>query len=120
MAALAVMAFWMYFGRRLGWFLSKVLLYPAPLFIGILFCLAWGVFFAFVTRWIIEWRHVGIIIKVILYGAGAYVAIPNYGLFDESSIPPEHLRKHLTIQAVPTVAYIAASVVFAFWVSIPH
>jgi len=120
MVALAVMALWLVLGRKLGWFLSKAILYPAPLFIGVPLCLAWGVFFAFVMRWIIEWWHVGIIIKVILYGAGAYVAMPSYGLFDESSIPAEYLKKHLAIHAAPTLAYIVASVLFAFWVKIPH
>ena len=75
----------------------------------------WGVFFAGVTRVIIESQHVGIIVKVILYGAGAYVAMPSYGMLDELSIPPEQMTKHLMIQVVPSVAYIISSIVFAFW-----
>ncbi len=86
--ALAVMAFCLMLGRKLGWVFSKVLLYPAPIFVDILVSIAWGAFFAFLTRWLIEWRHVGIIIKLMLYGAGAYVAMPSYGLFDESTIRP--------------------------------
>ncbi len=91
MLALVLMVVWTFVGRKLGWFLSKALFYRVPIVVAGLLCIGWGLFAAFATRWLIEWQHVGWVIKVILYGSGAYVAIPNYGLLDESSIPDDVL-----------------------------
>ncbi len=73
---------------------------------------------AYFTRRFIEWQQVGTIWKVIIYGAGGYIAIPNYGLFREETIPFEMQVKHQAITAFPWVTYILSSILFAFFIKV--
>jgi hypothetical protein len=101
-------------GRRAGWIVSEAILYPLPTALSVLLCVAWACAVAYFTRRFIEWRHVGLFWKVIIYWAGGYISIPNYGLFREASIPCEIQLKHRAISTVPCVTYIVTSVGFAF------
>ena len=100
--------------RELGWFFSKSFLYVVPGFAAFLFCLLWGTLLAFSLRLAINDFHPGTILKVIGYGAGAYAAIPNYGLISESTIPTESLPRHNLLKAVPFWSFVAASIVAAY------
>jgi hypothetical protein len=101
-------------GRKIGWGLSKTLLYASPMAVCAILCIIWGVLVAYATRWFIEWQMLGTVLKIIMYGAGGYISIPNYGLFREDTIPYEAQAKHQFITALPSVAFVIASVVLAF------
>jgi hypothetical protein len=61
------------------------------------------------------WQHPFWLLKYILgFGMGAYVAVPNYGLLNESTIPPEEIRRHERISLLPLWTYILTSGVFAY------
>src|SRR3989442_8671983 len=80
----------MYLGRRLGWALSKNVLYPLPEPTSGLISIIWGGLIALAVRLLIEWQHPHVALKIIFgFMLGAYVAIPNFGLFNETTIPPE-------------------------------
>lgn len=48
------------------------------------------------------------------YALGAYVAVPNFGLLDEGTIPAHEQGRHSLISALPWLTYVAGSVAFAF------
>jgi hypothetical protein len=91
----------MFIGRNIGWWLSKAMLYGGPLPVTIVLCLAWGALFAFALHFLIQEFEPGIIAKVIAYGAGAYVSVPNFGLFAPGSIPARAQDRDFLIQVVP-------------------
>lgn len=104
----------MVFGRKLGWFLSRTALYPAPTVIAIVLCIVWGVAVAYSIHALIAWLTPGPILKWVMgYAMGAYVAIPNYGLFVESSIPMEDARRHSAVTHVPLAFYVIFSISLA-------
>ena len=105
----------MYIGRKLGWALSKLVLYLAPTGVAILGCAVWGGAVALGVRALICWQHPGILLTLVMgYALGAYVAIPNFGLVHESSIPYHAQPRHQLVSNVPLLAYIVASVGLAF------
>ena len=102
----------MYVGRKLGWALSKSFLYPLPEPGCVLISMAWGGIIAFAMCLLIEWQHPNIVLKIIFgYMLGAYVAIPNFGLLNEATIPPEALPKHQRFSTWPMLTYICVSIV---------
>jgi energy-coupling factor transporter transmembrane protein EcfT len=106
---LAVM--FMFVGRKLGWAFSK-LLYSAPMGVVVLFSLFWGVAVAGSIRGLILWQQPGAVLRWILgYALGAYVAIPNYELLDEASVPPD---SHVLLEGLPLGIYVACSIALAF------
>ena len=67
----------------------------------------WGV----VTGWsmssLIGWQHPNVILKWVLgFALAAYVAIPNYGLIQESTIPDSDQARRTMISFVPLIAYV--------------
>jgi hypothetical protein len=68
-------------GRKLGWALSRAMLYGGPLPLTIVLCLAWGVLVGFALHVLIQRFEPGLTAQVFAYGAGAYVSIPNFGLY---------------------------------------
>jgi hypothetical protein len=104
-----------YAGRRLGWALSKHVLYFSPGAMLLALCFLWGTGVALAVHALITWQHPNIILKIIFgFLLGAYVAIPNYGLIAESSIPPDATPKHNLILMLPLWVYIFVSVAFAW------
>jgi hypothetical protein len=81
-------------------------------------CLGWACCIAYLTRYLIEWQHVGIVAKVIIYGAGAYISIPNHGLFAEDTIPYDLQIKHQTINILSFPTFVLASIAVAFFIKI--
>lgn len=53
------------------------------------------------------------------YALGGYVAIPNFGLFLESSIPAATQPRHSLVSTLPLISYIALMVVFGVVISTP-
>src|SRR6266478_2736260 len=114
MAFVLVTMFGMYPGRRLGWLFSKLVLYTAPTAIAILGCMIWGCSVALLIHALIAWQHPHWVLKSIFgFALGAYVAIPNYGLLIESSIPAHATKRHELISALPLCVFIFASIAFA-------
>ncbi len=104
----------MYVGRKIGWSLSKAVLYTSsPVISGIMSAI-WGVAVAILIFTLIRWQHPNIILKIIMgYALGWYVAIPNFGLFQEGSIPNEAKQRHLMISTGPTMAYLITIVILS-------
>jgi len=48
------------------------------------------------------------------YGAGLYVAVPHYGLFHEDDGPPWLRLRHLLMDILPALAFVAFTILFAF------
>jgi len=121
MAFVLLAMVYMYCGRRLGWALSKRLLYPIPEPGSVLISIAWGGIIAFAICILIEWQHPNLILRIIFgYMLGAYVAIPNYGLLNEATIPTEEKTKHERLYTWPLLTYIATSLVCAWVVNQHH
>ena len=75
--------------------------------------IVWGILVAGAFRLLIGWQDPNLILKIIMgYWAGAYVSIPNYGLFAGGSGPDE--RQDAIFSVVPFVVYVLASIAFAF------
>jgi hypothetical protein len=100
-------------GRRIGWMLSRRVLYASSWTVSIILCFGWACGVAYGLRLFILAMHPGLILKVFGYGAGMYISIPNYGLVDEATIPESGRSRHEFIKGVPMVLFIVASVIFA-------
>jgi hypothetical protein len=109
----------MWGGRKLGWALSRALLYNAPVAVAVTLSLAWGIVVAGAMRAVLNWQEPGAVLRWIMgYALAAYVAIPNFGLLVESSIPGDATRRHALVSNLPLITYITVAVVFAF--AIPY
>ncbi len=106
-------------GRKIGWALSRSLLYTSNWGVCIVLCLAWATGVAYALRLFILAMQPGLLLKIFGYGAGAYISIPNFGLLDESTIPPSGMPRHVFIKGVPMFLFIVASITFGFAVSGP-
>jgi hypothetical protein len=94
--------------RRLGWLLSRGILYPALLPLAVMTCISWGAAVAIGVHALLAWLAPHAIAKWVLgFAQGAYAAVPNYGLFQESTIPPHAQGRHQLISILPVVTYVA-------------
>jgi len=112
----------MYLGRKIGWAISKKILYPVQEPWGGILSIVWGGVVALCVRLLIDWQHPSIVVKIIFgFMLGAYVSVPNYGLFMESTIPPEAMAKHRLLSTLPFLSYIICSIYFSWllWQSAP-
>jgi hypothetical protein len=97
-----------YIGRKLGWFISRRALYEGPLWFVSAVCIGWGMLVAYGVCFLSEWIQPNVIVKIIFgWCQGAYVATPNFGLLDESSIPEYLKPRHDLIFMLPVWSYIA-------------
>ena len=103
-------------GRKIGWTISRGVLYSSSSAVCIVICLVWSIGVAYALRLSILATQPGLLLKVFGYGAGAYISVPNYGLLDESSIPESGMPRHVLIKGLPFVAFIVASIALAFGV----
>jgi len=98
-------------GRKLGWALSKLIFYPAPGVISFINVIGWGVAVAWGMSSLIGWLYPNPIIKWIFgFASAAYVAVPNYGLLQESSIPDDKQMRHMMISWLPLVVYVGTEI----------
>jgi hypothetical protein len=105
----------MYIGRRVGWFISRNILYTSPIFISIVLCVGWGFLVALTIYSLIEWQQPHIVLKIIMgYALGAYVSIPNFALFQESSLPENVKLLDSLIYAVSFFSYVIFLVLLSY------
>ena len=115
MAFVIIALIGMYPGRRIGWMLSRAILYQVPLFVAAVGCVLWGALVAYLIHLLVVWQHPHWILKWIFgFALGAYVSVPNYGLLAESSIPDHAKPQHLMISNLPFVVFIVCSILFAY------
>lgn len=101
-------------GRKLGWGLSRSALYTAPIMGSVVLCVVWGVAVATAMRGLIDWQQPGTILRWVMgYALGAYVAVPNFGLLAESTIPAHAKNRHALISTLPSLVYVSSSVALA-------
>jgi uncharacterized membrane protein AbrB (regulator of aidB expression) len=104
--ALASLAF-MLLGRKLGWAVSRAILYPAPIVVSALVSVLWGILVGIGVSWLIGWQQPNTALKWILgFGMGAYVSIPNFGLVNQNTIADFDLPRHFMISNLPMVSFI--------------
>jgi hypothetical protein len=104
----------MYLGRKIGWALSRRILYPASPIAAGLVSAVWGIGVAFLMFVLIRWQNPNIVLKIIMgYALGWYISVPNFGIFQESSITDEERPRHIMISLGPPLAYITTMVVLS-------
>jgi len=102
-------------GRKIGWFLSKYLFFPAPTPLLIVFLVVYGGMVAMAVDIAINHFMPATTVKWIFgYGAGLYVAVPHYGLFHEDDVPPWLRLRHLLMDILPALAFVGFALLFAF------
>lgn len=108
----------LFMGRKIGWGVSKLLLYKSPAYFSVGACLFWGLMTAFAVEGLIMWLHPGPVLKWIFgYLLGCYVSIPNLGLLQESSIPTHAQNRHTLISLLPMFTYILFTALFALGIA---
>lgn len=105
-------------GRKIGWAISRGLLYSTNVAVCFVVCIVWGLGTAYALRLFMLATNPGLLLKIFGYGGGAYISIPNHGLLDENTVPQSEMARHVTIKSVPFLVFIAASIAFAFFVSV--
>jgi len=108
-----------YIGRKLGWSLSRRVLYSCNWLICIATCLIWSVGLAYGLRLAILKTNPNWLLRAFGYGASAYIAVPNYGLTNlgiwlrNTAYP---YMWHNFLRTWPIVFFVVASIAFAFTV----
>jgi hypothetical protein len=108
--------------RKIGWFLSKKVFYPGPGWLVGLCAGVWGPSIAALMFFLIWMFRPGLFVE-ILFGwiLGAYLAIPNYGLFNKNSLPESMRPRHRFISTRPLIGYLVLAAWLAFLVHrFPH
>ncbi|MGH9500378.1 MAG: hypothetical protein ACRD3L_14650 [Terriglobales bacterium] len=101
----------MFVGRKIGWSLSKGFFYVAPMVLAVAGVAVWGIVVGYGMSYLIGATHPNLILRWILgFALGAYVAIPNFGLFNESTLPDSVMSRHFMISTLPLVTYIVTEV----------
>jgi hypothetical protein len=118
--AAIVLGFSLIIGRRLAWWLCRNHLYTTRSnAVAIFGCFWWGLLLAVALRFlIVEFQPHWAVKWFLGYGIGTYLAFVNYGLFQESTIPPEAQGRHAIIETVPVITFIVASIALA-WIPRP-
>jgi hypothetical protein len=101
--------------RKLGWSLSKRVFYPWPDFAAGLAVGVWGPLIAALV-WLLVWQfHPNLFLEAVFgWALGAYLAVPNYGLFAENSIPDSVQKRHRFVSRWPLFGYLILAPWFAF------
>ena len=94
-------------GRKFGWTLSKLIFYPAPAVISFISLIGWGAAVGWGMSSLIALLQPNVVLRWIMgFALAAYVAVPNYGLLQESSIPDDKQMRHMLISWVPLIVYL--------------
>jgi hypothetical protein len=101
--------------NRVGWRLSKNILYFSPTFISVSLTLVWGflVFIIFngVTNYFKPNFYFGLIYSL---ANGMYCANPAFGLFNENTLTADVLMKHKLINSVGIIIFIVLTLSNAY------
>ena len=101
--------------RKAGWFISKKFIYVVSIPLALIVSFLWGALLAYFVHILIRWQNPALIVKIIFgYGFGSYLAIPNFKLFDESTLPDEELKRTAFIYVVSILGFIMFSVILGF------
>jgi hypothetical protein len=103
----------LYAGRKVGWRISPFL-YRAPQVLCVVLCVGWALLISFGLRLLIDTMHPGVILKALSFGAGFYVASPNYGLLQESTIPALEFPRHMFMKYFTPSAFMLSAAILAF------
>jgi len=102
--------------RRIGWAISKNILYVMPLLFSIVLTIGWAFLISYLLHILIRWQNPNIIVKILLgYGFGVYLAIPNFALFDLNTLPPEEIKRTAFIYGASLGMFILGSIFLAFF-----
>ena len=110
----------MYFGRKLGWSLSKKYLYTLQLTLAITLSFLWGFIIAVCMFILISWQNPILILRIIMgYALGCYVSIPNFGLLDETkgSEGGQLNKRNTLISFWSSITYILIMILLSLWSS---
>jgi hypothetical protein len=78
----------MMIGRKIGWGLSKAILYTAPVVLSFVGMVVWGIVVGWCMSGLIGWLHPIVVLRWIMgFALAAYVAIPNYDYFKSHQFP---------------------------------
>jgi hypothetical protein len=100
--------------RKLGWALSRGILYTTAWPLCLFLLVAWGVGIAYGYRHVVLWLQLGWILKIVGYAIALYVSIPNYGLIAEGTVPGQAELRHMAVSQLSMLVFILCSAVFAF------
>ncbi len=93
--------------RKVGWTISKNVLYFSPTLVAVLLTVFWGVLVFYYFNYAVSYFKPNFYIGLI-YGLlnGMYCANPAYALFNENTIPFNQLMKHNLINLVGILSFI--------------
>jgi hypothetical protein len=104
----------MFVSRKVGWLTSRRFFYGERGAALWFFLLMWGTAVAWIVRTAIDAGQPAAWSRWIFgYALGAYMSVPNYGLFIESTIPQEDLLSHRVISNAPLLGYILVTTLLA-------
>jgi hypothetical protein len=100
--------------RKLGQTLCKTVLHKAPWIVCFLLLVTWGIGIALGFRYLALWLQVGLVLKILGYGAAAYASAPDYGWSFESSGPNQPQPRPMIMPQLSFLTFVVASIAFAF------
>ena len=113
-----IASIFMFFGRKLGWILSKKFLYTSPLTLALSLSFLWGFIIATGMFILINWQNPILILRIVLgYALGCYVSIPNFGLLDETRLPEggQFKKRDTLISFWSAISYILVMILLSLW-----
>ncbi len=101
--------------RRLGWILSKILYRLNNIIISIIFSVIWGSGIALIVIVGVNYYSPHIIIKIVFgYMLGGYLAVPNYGLVQESTASDSRFPNHFVISNLALIVFVIMCIIFSY------
>ena len=100
-----IILFLLWPARRIGWLLSSFL-YHADLVLCIILLTIWGGGIGFLVG-ALDWNLKPHIFFKIIFGffGGLYLSSPNFGMFNEATIPWDAQRRHKLIAHYPQLLF---------------
>jgi hypothetical protein len=103
-----------FIGRKLGWTLSRRVFYSMPSAVAVPLCLLWGVVIAFAFRLSITVLHPNLLLAILGFAAGAYIAVPDLGISEVWMFPNGSATRKDIVSNFPFLMYLLSSIAFYF------
>jgi hypothetical protein len=103
-----------FIGRKMGWTLSRRVFYSMPSAVAVPLCLLWGVAIALAFRWSITGLHPNLILAILGFAAGAYIAVPDLGIGEVWMAPYGSATRKDIVSNFPFLMYLLSSIAFYF------